>query len=131
MAENKCLSHTCCSVVYILFCSHILSLGGAALWADKILMADFSEEQVGAPNSLEKANRLNETEAEISKDSSEEISKQELLPLPLNELKEGEKDEDVLTGLVDLKEELAVSEEAIGKRKGKNKEVQIVYTAPL
>ena len=103
------------------FSAHTYWVEGAALWADKISMEDSSEEQLEATNSLEKAIRLNETEEEISKDSSEEISKQELLPL--TELQEGEKDENVLTGLVDLKEELAVSEEAIGKHKGKYKEV--------
>ena len=78
-------------------------------------MADSSEEQVEATNSLEKAIRLNETEEKISK-NSEEISKQELLPL--TELQEGEKDEDVLSGLVNLEKELTVSEEDIGKREG-------------
>ena len=90
---------------------------GAALWADKISMEDSSEEQLEPTNSIEKAIRLNETEEEISKDSSKEISKQELLPL--TELQEGEKDENVLTGLVDLKEELTVSEEVIEKHEGK------------
>ena len=80
-------------------------------------MADSSEEPLEATNSIEKAIRLNETEEEISKDSSEEISKQELLPL--TELQEGEKDENVLTGLVDLKEELSISEEVIEKHEGK------------
>ena len=109
-------------ITYLLFCSlrsflltHTES-GGAALSADRISMADSSEEQIEATNSLEKASKLNETKEEISKDS-EEISKQE--SIPLTELQEGEKDENVLTGLVDLKEELTISEEVTGKREGK------------
>ena len=109
--------------MYLLFCTLCSFLlthtesGGAALWADKISMEDSSEEQLEAKNSLEKAVRLNKTEKEISNDSSEEISKQELLPL--TELQEGKKDENVLTGLVTLEKELTISEEVIGKREGK------------
>ena len=79
-------------------------------------MADSSEVQAEATNSLEKANRLNETKEEISKDS-EEISKQELLPL--TKLQGGEKDEDVLTGLVNLEKELTISKEVIENREGR------------
>ena len=86
---------------------------GAALWADKISMEDSSEEQLEATDSIEKAIRLNETEDENSKNSSEEISKQELLPLT-----ESQEGENILTGLVDLKEELTVFEEVIENYEG-------------
>ena len=104
--------------MYLLFCSLCSFLlthtesGGAALWADKISMEDSSEEQVEASDSIEKAIRLNETKEEISKDS-EEIRKQELLPLT-----ESQEGENILTGLVDLKEELTVFEEVIENYEG-------------
>ena len=75
-------------------------------------MEDSSEEQLEATDSIEKAIRLNETKEEISKDN-EEISKQELLPLT-----ESQEGENILTGLVDLKEELTVFEEVIENYEG-------------
>ena len=72
-----------------------------------------SSEELEATDSIEKAIRLNETEEENSKSSSEEISKQELPPLT-----ESQEGENILTGLVDLKEELTVSEEDIENYEG-------------
>ena len=101
-------------LLYIVCTTHIQKSEG-------IRLVYSSEEKLEATNSLEKDIRLNVTEEEISKDSSGEISKQELLQL--TESQEGEKDENVLTGLVNLKKELAISEEVIGKRKGKYIEI--------